>query len=709
MPEQNGHHIIDKLRSKWQGNYLAGALLWGLTLSALLSTLLNIFANISWWSLAPIAAVSVAIVYWLRPFKRLSNEHITSFLNRNYPQLEESSQLLLLPADSLSLLQQLQKQKVEKAIGAIPAPKDMLAPLKKAGLAFASALVVCAMAITAQAHFFNNTGADTSVSISTPEKIKEIIPPGISTFSVLVSPPAYTKMPKRTQEQFSLKVEDGSQVRWLIKTKGDIDTVRLRFNNKESVLFKRAGDNDEWQLDRTIKESGFYQIELGGNSSALYTLEVIHDQPANIRIISPQQYTTIEPGRKPVSNLRVQITDDYGIINAQIIATKASGKGESVSFKEQQLSFPVQFNGQKNVETSKLIDLASMGLQGGDELYFYIKAADNHGQESRSDMYFISLPDTAELLSMSGMESGVDQFPEYFRSQRQIIMDTEKLLKEQSSISKDTFNVRSNQLGIEQKLLRLRYGKFLGEENESGGEGHSPDDGHDHGHDAGEEPAYGDVQSMIDQYAHKHDNAEDATFFEPAQKAQLKAILTEMWNSELKLRTYIAAEALPYQYKALRLLKDLQQKSRAYVSKTSIKMPPLKPEKRLTANLEKIVPPNIPAKQTAEDKRLDQLRNAVKALELLKQQKQLPIEDQQNLLAAERAISEKAIAQPGIFLPALSAARTIISSPASATKQDILLTQKALQQIIKTDRQLPQKSNSRPGSLSDHYFKKLNP
>jgi hypothetical protein len=707
MPEQNGYHMIDVLRRKWQRSYLYGALLSGLAISLLLATLLHIFAGVDWWSIAPIAIVGSAVIYWLRPFRHVSNENITSYLNRTYPQLEESSQLLLAPSDSLGFLQQLQKQKIEKEIRQIPTPKDLLRPLKRASLVFAAALSVCIIGITAKAHFLNNIEHYQTDGPTVIVKEKEILPPGIKTFSVTITPPSYTRLQKREQEQFSLKVEEGSQVNWFIHTIGEPDSVHLRFNNKERIALKQTSNTNEWTLSRLIKEPGFYQVEFSGTTSALYILEVIHDQPANIRIISPQQYTTIEPGRKPVSNLHVQINDDYGIINAQIIATKASGKGESVSFKEQQMSFPVQINGQRNIDASKLIDLASMGLQGGDELYFYIKATDNHGQESRSDMYFISLPDTAELLSLSGMDSGVDQFPEYFRSQRQIIMDTEKLLKEQSAVSKDTFNTRSNQLGVEQKLLRLRYGKFLGEENESGG-GHSPDDGHDHGHEASEEPAYGDVQSMIDQYAHKHDNAEDATFFEPAQKAQLKAILTEMWNSELKLRTYIPAEALPYQYKALRLLKDLQQKSRAYVSKTSIKMPPLKPEKRLTGNLEKISPSNEPAKQTAEDKRLEQLRNAVRTLELLKHKTQLAIEDQQNLLAAEKEISEKATAQPAVFLPALSSIRSVTSSPLTATKQDISQVQKALQQIIRTDMKLPQRTINRPGSISDHYFKKLN-
>ena len=63
---------------------------------------------------------------------------------------------------------------------------------------------------------------------------------------------------------------------------------------------------------------------------------------------------------------------------------------------------------------------------------------------------------------------GVDLMPEYFRSQRQIIIDSEKLLREKKGIAKETFNARSNSLAYDQKVLRLRYGEFLGEEFESG-------------------------------------------------------------------------------------------------------------------------------------------------------------------------------------------------------------------------------------------------
>jgi len=705
MPEQEGQHIIKVFRQKWQRNYLTAALLLALGASAVLATVLYLFAKTPLWLVAPVFGVAALLIYWLRPFRRISAEDITSYLNRNHPQLEESSQLLLMQSSSLSFLQQLQKQKVEKAIRKINPPAAMFAPVKRSGMVAVAAIAICAIGFAAQNSFIKNETSANGRSPAPAEQPKEIIPPGVRSVFVSITPPAYTGRKKREQEQFSIKAEEGSNVTWTVHTAGLTDSVYLLFNNREWIPMKRsAADSSEWQFQRNVKETGFYQVHILENASPLYTLEVIHDQPADIRIMTPQQYTTIEPGRKPVSNLRVHISDDYGIVNTQIIATKASGKGESVSFKEQQLSFAESPNGQKEIELSKMLDLGAMGMQGGDELYFYIKATDNHGQESRSDMYFISLPDTSELLSLSGMESGVDQVPEYFRSQRQLIIDTEKLLKEQTGVSKDTFNARSNDLGIEQKLLRLRYGKFLGEENESGGGGHSPDDGHDHG----SEPAYGDVQSLIDQYAHKHDNAEDASFLEPEQKAQLKGVLTKMWNSELKLRTLTPAESLPFQYKALRLLKDLQQKSRAYVSKTSIKMPPLKPEKRLTGNLEKITPADQPPKQVKENEELAQLRAAMHDLEMIKTGEKPDALGISNLIAAEQAIGAKAVTEPALYLPALNAARSVATSPSEATTQQISLVQRAIQEIIKTSSKLPQRQTNRQAKLSDHYFNKLN-
>ena len=61
-----------------------------------------------------------------------------------------------------------------------------------------------------------------------------------------------------------------------------------------------------------------------------------------------------------------------------------------------------------------------------------------------------------------------------------------------------------------------------------------------------------------------------------------------MWDAELHLRLYDPEKSLPYQYRALKLLKEISQDSRIYVHRTGFEPPPLKEEKRLTGDLTEI-------------------------------------------------------------------------------------------------------------------------
>src|SRR6202040_3230230 len=115
-----------------------------------------------------------------------------------------------------------------------------------------------------------------------------------------------------------------------------------------------------------------------------------------IFIRTPKPYTVIDFGESPKIPLVVRLQADYGITDASIVATSARGSGDAVKFKEQVLRWDRAFTGsQPTYDLFKTIDLAALGLKPGDELYFYCRAKDNFEQWSRSDMYIISLPDTA--------------------------------------------------------------------------------------------------------------------------------------------------------------------------------------------------------------------------------------------------------------------------------------------------------------------------
>jgi hypothetical protein len=250
----------------------------------------------------------------------------------------------------------------------------------------------------------------------------------------------------------------------------------------------------------------------------------------------------------------------------------------------------------------------------------------------------------------------------------------------------------------------LRYGKFLGEEtDEEIGEEHEE-------HTAAEESAaFGDAEKIMDAYAHKHDIAEDATFFEPELKAQLKATLAEMWKSELRLRTYKPEEALPFEYKALRLLKDLQQKSRAYVSKTALKTPAIKTEKRLSAELDKIIQPSA-VRTLLKSEEQNALKKSTSIIAKLKEGEKLNQSDFSILQEANRKLAAKASAEPASYLKALGIMRKILSKSGNGKVSlgELSTMEAAMQRMIKNEGKAPQAKIAPPRtSLSLEYFNSL--
>lgn len=206
--------------------------------------------------------------------------------------------------------------------------------------------------------------------------------------------------------------------------------------------------------------------------------------------------------------------------------------------------------------------------------------------------------------------------PAYFRSQRQIIIDSEALVAEQTKLDEPTVLKRSDSIGVDQMILRLRYGQFLGEEFESG-RGGAPVEGDDHDehadanssepasaakddaqkdqlvdHDHGDQPAqdttFGNEGNVLAEYGHVHDQAEAATLLDPATRKILKSALDEMWQAELHLRTGEPAQALPYEYRALGYIKQVQQASRIYLARVGLELPQVDESRRLTGKREEL-------------------------------------------------------------------------------------------------------------------------
>ncbi len=442
---------------------------------------------------------------------------------------------------------------------------------------------------------------------------------------VTIVPPKYTGLPKLSQSELEVNALKGSDIEWIISLSNfqDIE-LELINSNGDGLGFTRL--TDSFILRDRVRSSGIYALRGTRNSKVVFEsdyfpLEAVQDLAPLIQPADKELYRYHFSNDPKILNVKAKVSDDFKVQEVFLVATLARGSGENVKFRENRIPAPQQ--NFKSNELSVKLDLNELDFKQGDELYYYWAAIDNKAPEpnfSRSDTYFINYVDSAGMTEEELIGMAIHVMPDYFRSQRQIIIDTQKLLADRKNLTDREFNVTSNEIGYDQKMLRLRYGQYLGEEFEetAGGARIGAEnsenllEGYEHRHDEENEAGItanvllptkpeqthsesethsteddSGLGGLLDSFLHKHENAETNTYFEESTKSTLKLALEQMWQSELYLRLFEPDQALPYQQKALEYLKTVQQKSRVYVKRTGFDPPPLKQEeKRLTGDLD---------------------------------------------------------------------------------------------------------------------------
>ncbi len=86
---------------------------------------------------------------------------------------------------------------------------------------------------------------------------------------------------------------------------------------------------------------------------------------------------------------------------------------------------------------------------------------------------------------------------------------------------------------------------------------------------------------MLEQFGHTHDIPEAATLLDRETRELLRAALGEMWQAELHLRQGQPGRALPFEYRALDRIKQVQQASRIYLARVGLELPPIDATRRL--------------------------------------------------------------------------------------------------------------------------------
>jgi len=740
---ESGKLHLMKFHRRWQILSYAEAALYAVGIAVLF----YLVSKNLWLGVLSFVVAVVAVLFIKKPWKH--NLATTgTYVDAHVDEASFSTGLLLQPEDSLSNLAKLQRYKVSeelsKRLGAIHPPNKLKQALMVTlGLVLLGIVVQQLDLFKSVESVLGNATNETQIQFIATDSISEkSIIPKISSQDISVTYPSYTRKGTIALSDPNIKTIAGATVQWLLVFDNSVTEVYL--DRMGELIPLQKGENG-YRIKQVLLESGFYSFKFKNEdgiefTSDLFSLEAIPDNPPEIEILELEQYTYFDFSDKKVVELQSTITDDYGIDEAYIIATVSKGSGESVKFREEKLNFKEAFpKGVKSVRATKTLDLNALKMEMGDELYFYIEAFDEKRPKrnvSRSETYFAVIKDTVS--EQYGVEGtlGVDQMPDYFRSQRQLIIDTEKLIKDKPSITMTEFKSRSNELGFDQKALRLKYGQFMGDESEmeeAPAEIESDEEGEDHDHAEDQENVIkefmhdhdGDnehnlvkqhehheendpeeTEDPLHDYLHNHDDPEESTLFEESLKTKLRKALSIMWDAELHLRLNEPEKSLPFQYEALKYIQEIKNSARIYVHRIGFDPPPIKEDSRLTGKIKDIKNYRKNESQEVENP-FEALENAVARLEQFIQQEST-FNDADNALftAAGNELAQLAILNPSKYLQVLQGLKGIENNT-ERTMANYKFVQKGLLAALPKTPQIPGAKKEYTDEINSLFLKQL--
>lgn len=599
------------------------------------------------------AAVSglVAYLYVWRRLGSVSPADVARELDAAHAELESSTALLLQPDDALTPLARLQRERVAARLGALVLAPP---PWRQVGRAGAVGVALAAFGAAGGAWLHRERPTDVAVA---PAAAPGRRPLALRLLAREVIPPSYTGLRARRDSGWAGEVEEGSVVRWRVATDDEASAVRLVADGADTAAFAR--DGGEWVHATTVRAPAVIRLEAIRGGDTVRTpwspLAVRADAPPVATLERPGERTLVMPWDPDSVAVAVGARDDYGVVAGELVLTIASGKGEGVTFRERRV--PLAGRGGRDTWRAALVlRPRALGLAPGDEMYVHAEVRDARApvpNVGRSGTAVVVLADTAEtpLADFAGiLPSGL---PDYFRSQRQIIIDTEKLLRAERAIPRDSFNSTSNEIGFDQGALRMRYGELVGDEQTFVAEPH--DD-----HEAeGEQSAA--AEPVPEELLHRHDDAENATRLAQGTKSNLQLALAEMWEAEKYLRTFQPRLALPYEYRALEYLKLVQQSARAYVLRVGSRPNPIdEPAVRLTGEVRTPLAPRA-RRELPSAAAFPAVRAALAALGPASG---APLDAAQRaaLEAAARELAADALVDRAASLAALGAVRTLLDA-----------------------------------------------
>lgn len=300
------------------------------------------------------------------------------------------------------------------------------------------------------------TGSRTPSGAAVPQD------PGLLHVTVTIKPPSYTHLPSTTsRDPAQLSAVEHSVMRLIVES--GAAGVTLDLSGDVRALTPAAAGR--FVHEATLTASGYALVTTGAGARRLIPITVEADALPAVRMPVPGRDLVYDGGDRRIQ-FEAQAEDDYGLGSLALRYTKVSGSGEQFEFADGEIPLAVTRASDREWRGAAARTLSELGLHEGDMLVYRAVATDRRpgGGESSSDAFFIEI---SKLGAAAGDAFTLpEQETRYALSQQMLIVKTERLNHERASMNAEAFTQASQNLAVEQRMIRSEFVFMLGGEVE---------------------------------------------------------------------------------------------------------------------------------------------------------------------------------------------------------------------------------------------------
>lgn len=260
------------------------------------------------------------------------------------------------------------------------------------------------------------TGSD---AVSSEYTILPYVPADVKEWNIALELPAYTKLPRQTQDTPDIAVLRGSIASIQITPTTKLSKAQLKLNHGPPVDLHPL-ENGFWKADLRITSDAEFTIELAdekGRPDAnenVYRITALPDEAPKVEIAEPGQDSTAAATNTVA--VKISAMDDYGLNEIKLVYHRLGGPEQFVVAKRE---------GETNTEFTAEIPLSSLDLKDYELVAYHALATDNNTLDGpgvgKSEVFFIEITDKEGGECKS---QGQGQKVNLLVVQKQIIADT---------------------------------------------------------------------------------------------------------------------------------------------------------------------------------------------------------------------------------------------------------------------------------------------